>query len=227
MKMATKKTIAASGGEGSPARGDPPPQNLGKPDPGVQQLHDIRQLPVPQSIVNELPCCRWWFEVMFALLESGLPVLKVELENAARRDHVSFARAFVAFYKLRQQAMEIFNKEEGSFHELWKRTCEEMGKAIEGAGTTNVPLTEGIRVQSSNTTRASIKEGQKDKAYAWLRQNGYGDLVSVTVNSSSLSSLAGDLIKENQQLPEQYFNLYYQPVISVTKIKGKNGNGSD
>lgn len=231
MKIATRKVSP----EGNPSRGDPLPQNSGQkrsdePGPGVQKVHELRQLPVPQSIINELPCSRWWFEVAFALLESGLPTLKAELENAARRDHVSFAKAFVAFYKLREQFNAIFSKEDetiGSFHQLWKRTVEDMTKTIEGAGVTNVPLAEGIRVSSISKTRASILPDQRDKAWAWLRQNGYGDLVTTTVNSSSLSSLAGDLEEKNLALPREYFKSYYQPVIQVTKIRGKGAVNGD
>lgn len=188
------------------------------PGPGVQKAQNLRELPVPHTILRELPEARWWFEAYFAMLESQLPVLRVALTNASRRDHVQFARAFVNLYKIR----EVIKEFEKQFEALWAEyNGKLMPDAIEGAGVTNVPLAEGLRVQRSQVTRASIREGMREAAHAWLKVN-YPMVVTETVNASTLSSLAIELIEEqNIDLPDEMFNVALMPVMSITKIASK------
>ena len=46
-------------------------------------------------------------------------------------------------------------------------------------------------------TRASAKAGQKDELFAALRGEGYGDMITETVNANSLSSFVKEQIAEN------------------------------
>ena len=46
-------------------------------------------------------------------------------------------------------------------------------------------------------TRASAKAGQKDELFAALRDEGYGDMITETVNANSLSSFVKEQIAEN------------------------------
>lgn len=46
-------------------------------------------------------------------------------------------------------------------------------------------------------TRASARAGQKDELFAALRGEGYGDLITETVNANSLSSFVKEQIAEN------------------------------
>ena len=46
-------------------------------------------------------------------------------------------------------------------------------------------------------TRASARVGQKDELFAALRGEGYGDLITETVNANSLSSFVKEQIAEN------------------------------
>lgn len=194
------------------------------PPSKIEEIRKSREYPVPESLLKELPCAAWWFELIIAITDSMLPRLEEELAAASRRNHVDYARAFVTFYKMRQELMKVFNKEEGSLHELWNRhNGKLLPEAIEAAGVTNVPLAEGIRVTVNDMYRASIREGMRDKAFAWLRQNGYEDLVTTTVNSSSLSSLAKELAEENQEFPDALFNRHVQKGMSVTKAGAKKG----
>ena len=205
MKQATRKTpiFPPTGGNRNP-----------QPGPGVQKVQDLRELPVPQTILRELPEARWWFEVIFAMTESQLPLLQDALKRAGRRDHVAFARAFVNLYKLKKELDTFYS----AFEKLW---AEYNGKlipeAIEGAGVTNVPLAEGLRVQRAEVCRASIRADMRDKAYAYLRKH-YPEVVSETVNASTLSALANKLLTEdNVELPTDIFNVHWMPVMSVVK----------
>ena len=52
-------------------------------------------------------------------------------------------------------------------------------------------------------TRASARAGQKDELFAALRDEGYGDMITETVNANSLSSFVKEQIAENgDTLPE-------------------------
>ena len=46
-------------------------------------------------------------------------------------------------------------------------------------------------------TRASARAGQKDELFAALRDEGYGDMITETVNANSLSSFLKEQIAEN------------------------------
>ena len=46
-------------------------------------------------------------------------------------------------------------------------------------------------------TRASARAGQKDELFAALRDEGYGDMITETVNANSLSSFVKEQIAEN------------------------------
>jgi len=78
-----------------------------------------------------------------------------------------------------------------------------------------------------NKTRASAAAGNKDKLYAALRKEGYGDLVSETVNANSLSTFVKEQISENKDtLPEWLnglVNVYEQPAVSIRRAVKKKG----
>ena len=52
----------------------------------------------------------------------------------------------------------------------------------------------------STKTRASAKAGQKDELFGALRANGYGDLITETINAGSLSSFVKEQIAENEDV---------------------------
>lgn len=70
-------------------------------------------------------------------------------------------------------------------------------------------------------TRASIRAEVKDRAYQWLKNSEFSDLVKETVNVQSLNSLLKDW-RENGLTPDmehfyQYLNLYDEQQISVKR----------
>lgn len=77
---------------------------------------------------------------------------------------------------------------------------------------------EGYRFTVSSQTKASIRSGEKDEAFDWLRKNNLGDLIVETVNSQTLSSAAKQLMSEGKELDEDLFNVFLQPTTSVTKV---------
>ena len=73
----------------------------------------------------------------------------------------------------------------------------------------------------STKTRASAKAGRKDELFDALRANGYGDLITETVNASSLSSFVKEQIAENAEaLPDWLdglVNVFEKTTVGVRK----------
>lgn len=76
---------------------------------------------------------------------------------------------------------------------------------------------EGIgRVGISNRFSCSMLD--KDMGFQWLRDNGHDGLITLTVNSSSLSAFAKELIEgEGVELPPEIFKVGTQSYTSITK----------
>ena len=55
-------------------------------------------------------------------------------------------------------------------------------------------------------TRASAMSGQKNELFAALRGEGYGDLITETVNANSLSSFVKEQIAENGDVLPDWLN---------------------
>lgn len=92
-------------------------------------------------------------------------------------------------------------------------------EVFENEGVTTLNLASGYRVTISSVTRASIPAENKQKAYEWLVTHDLGDLITSTVNASSLSATAKSLLEEGRQLPDDLFKVAVLPQVSMTKLK--------
>lgn len=77
--------------------------------------------------------------------------------------------------------------------------------------------TENFRVTRTARVFASINAEHLDDAYDWLRGHEYGSLIKETVNSSSLSAVAKEMMQEGEELPEEFFKVHMKDGISITK----------
>lgn len=77
----------------------------------------------------------------------------------------------------------------------------------------------GDRMTRTSRIFASIIPEQKDGAFEWLRANDYQALIQETVNSSSLSAAAKELIENGMELPDHLFNSHYKDGVSITRKK--------
>jgi hypothetical protein len=77
----------------------------------------------------------------------------------------------------------------------------------------------GYRVTVSMNVYAGFREGQREAAYEWLRNNGMGSIIIETVNSSSLSKLARETLEAGKELPDELFNVALVPGVSKTKVR--------
>lgn len=138
----------------------------------------------------------------------------VELEQAAARGAVDVARAFVALRQLKDYVDNVFDPLGKKYEETKVVT---LPQKFESEGVPTVHLDEGFRVTVSHQMRASVKGGQKEAAFEWLRNNGLGDIVTETVNASTLSALARSMTEENRELDGDLFNVAILANTSVTK----------
>ena len=85
--------------------------------------------------------------------------------------------------------------------------------------TLEIPGVERARRFTTNRRlSASILPDRKAEGYAYLRENGAENLIQETVNSSSLSSYAKQMIEEQgMDLPDDTFKLSTMTYISITK----------
>lgn len=74
------------------------------------------------------------------------------------------------------------------------------------------------RVQLGSDVYASIPAPKRDEAWQWLRDNNSGDLITETVNSSTLKAWAKEKIAAGVELPDCFT---VTPFNRVSIVKGK------
>lgn len=84
---------------------------------------------------------------------------------------------------------------------------------------------DGYRITVSQRVFASCPAETKSEAYQWLKDNGFENIVSETVNAGTLSALAKNIMSgqdpdsEIFELPESLFKVEIRPQVSSTKTK--------
>lgn len=80
--------------------------------------------------------------------------------------------------------------------------------------------TERYRVTKTMKTLASIPADARADAYAYLRaDDNLATLITETVNSSSLSAAAKEIMEQGRELPEDLFKVYIKSGLSITRKK--------
>ena len=120
---------------------------------------------------------------------------------------------------LREMHDEIDAVKKEAYHAMDYYSMSVLPELFEDEGVTTLNLVSGYRVTVRHTMRASVKADAKGHAYQWLIDNDLGDLVTETVNASSLSATARTLNEEGRELPSDFFNVATLPQVSLTKTK--------
>jgi len=145
---------------------------------------------------------------MFNSLEAYTDVVRKQATPKA-------VEMYVALKTLADDYDEVGKALTETVTELKQKTIPEK---FETEGVSSFTTTSGYRVTVSVTPRASMK-GDKLLCFQWLRDNNLGDIVTETVNASTLSSVAKSMLEEGKELDPDLFLTYLQPNTSVTKIK--------
>lgn len=77
--------------------------------------------------------------------------------------------------------------------------------------------TDDFRVTRMARLYASIPSDKQEAAYQWLRDNGLEALIKETVNASSLSGAAKEIMEKGEELPEDLFSTHTKDSISITR----------
>lgn len=155
-------------------------------------------------------------ETALTILAGNLKSVTDDLLRVEGQGVVELTRAFVKLRVLKDQIDEALKP----FNDFYLETKDKrVPQAFELAGVPSVSLEEGFRVTIAHNVRASIKGGQKEAAFEWLRANGLGDIVTETVNSSTLSAVARTMAEENREFDADLFSVAILPTTSVTKTK--------
>lgn len=90
------------------------------------------------------------------------------------------------------------------------------------ASTDRITTLNGYTVTKADDLSVSIPKDKRDDAYEWLSQNGYGDIITTTVNSSTLKATVKSIESENRPLPpEEIFTITRLPKYSVRATSKK------
>lgn len=73
------------------------------------------------------------------------------------------------------------------------------------------------RVSITADLHVSIKADQKEAFYEWLRDHGRSDLISETVNASTLKATVKNMFKSGEVVPEELLNVNPFERASITK----------
>lgn len=83
------------------------------------------------------------------------------------------------------------------------------------------------RIQLAADCYASIPADQQDTAFAWFRENNYGDLIKETVHSATLKAWAKEGLANGRELPEGVFKIEPYVRASIVKVKGSSKKVSE
>lgn len=141
-----------------------------------------------------------------------------ELSALHGEGSITHARAFVELKALKDKMEAVLKPFDAAYEDM---KVNKLPSVLDGDGVPSVNLEEGYRVTVVHNVRASVRGGRRDDAILWLRENGLGDLVSETINASTLSAVARTLAEDNKQLDDDIFSVHVMPTTSVTKTKEK------
>ncbi len=74
------------------------------------------------------------------------------------------------------------------------------------------------RCQLTSDIYASVKTGQKDAMFLFLRDTGRESLIKEEVNASTLKACLKGMIKAGEEIPEELFNCAPYSRASITKV---------
>lgn len=104
-----------------------------------------------------------------------------------------------------------------ALHELLsKKLIPEM---MEELGMTSVNITGVGRLEVRHEASCSIPKENKYDVYQWVEDNGYGDLIVGTINSSTFKAQVKKWIKDGEDFPMELIN--FTPYDNAVLIKVK------
>jgi len=88
---------------------------------------------------------------------------------------------------------------------------------MEDEGIDRISISGIGRVTLTADMHVSIKAEQKEAFYEWLRDNGRTDLISETVNPSTLKAAVKKMVRDGEETPHELLNISPFMRASITK----------
>lgn len=150
-----------------------------------------------------------------ATLETALADLEAYQKGQLKRDKLQDVLRFFATVRDEHDALDETRKKINAIIEGMSR--KDIPDLMEDEGVTTMTV-DGQRYSVSQRYSASMVD--KMRGMDWLRKEGHGDLITETVNSSSLASFAKAHAEERGvDLPADLFKVNTMKYTSVTKAK--------
>jgi hypothetical protein len=97
------------------------------------------------------------------------------------------------------------------------------------SSVTTTQTLNGYNITIADDMNVSIPPESKMEAYDWLANNGYGDIITNTINSSTLKATIKGMYKDGIVVPEDVFKVSpikkLRVVASAKKIPSSTGGG--
>ena len=124
------------------------------------------------------------------------------------------------------RAMKLLSTDKESAEETLKGINKEydylrlslIPKLFEDRGVSNMTMPEIGRVQLAADIYASIPADRREEAYQWLDDNGFGDLITNTVNASTLKAFLKRRVVAGEEIPDGLFKVTPFTRASITKV---------
>lgn len=149
------------------------------------------------------------------LLSVASMIRKDTDEVTAGGDHIAIIRHF----DKARLAVEMIKEAREALNDMVDNLSRVVIPDVMKAHQVKTLTLEGVgRVTVSYRYSCSMLD--KQRGMDWLRDNGHGDLIQPTVNSSSLAAFSKNLLEvEGKELPEDIFKVGTSPFTSITKVK--------
>lgn len=136
-------------------------------------------------------------------------------EVVATNDHI----AIIKHYDQLRLANEHIKEARESLSEIADLLSKEQVPSVMAMHSIKTITVVGVgRVTVSHRFSCSMLD--KDMGMSWLKDNGHEGLIQPTVNSSTLSAFAKNMLEvEGKELPPEIFKVGTMPYTSITKVK--------
>jgi hypothetical protein len=102
-----------------------------------------------------------------------------------------------------KEACDLLSKESGRLYDYLRLAL--VPERFEEDGISNMKVDGVGRVQLAGDLYAGVIKGKEDQAFEWLDDNGRGDLVKKTVNSSSIKAVLKKMLESGEEIPAELF----------------------
>ena len=90
---------------------------------------------------------------------------------------------------------------------------------MDDADISDITLNGVGKLKIEVSSHVSVYDGQKDHAYEWLRDHGYGSIIKEAVAPATLQATVLDHLRSKGRVPEEIFKVTTNKKVKLTKSK--------